>query len=77
MIFGPNFKKFKEAKDLIARGGAFTVKNKREFVSIVSRLLTDSEYLKTSGTIAGDYIKNNAGASELILRDLYQIPYKK
>ncbi len=77
VIFGPNFKKFKEAKDLIACGGAFTVKNKREFVSIVSRLLTDSEYLKTSGTIAGDYIKNNAGASELILRDLYQIPYKK
>ena len=35
VIFGPNFKKFKEAKDLIACGGAFTVKNKREFVSIV------------------------------------------
>ena len=77
VIFGPNFKKFKEAKELIACGGAFTVKDKSEFVSIASRLLTDSEYLKKSGTIAGNYIMDNAGASELILRDLYQIPYKK
>lgn len=72
VIFGPNFKKFKEAKDLIALGGGFTIKSSTDF-NLVLKNLSASNNLKSAGNIAGEYIINNAGASKKILTELYQI----
>ncbi len=71
VIFGPKYKKFKEAKDLISVGGAFTIKNNDEFVSVMDRLLTDNDALTQSGKNAGEYIRQNLGSTEKIYNDIF------
>ncbi|MCH5328980.1 MAG: 3-deoxy-D-manno-octulosonic acid transferase [Coprobacter sp.] len=75
VIFGPHFGKFKEARELLACGGAFTVKDESELVSVLSALLSDAEFLARSSRAAGDYIVKNAGASAAVLKDLYPVSY--
>ena len=61
VIFGPNYSKFKEAKDLITLGGAKSISNYIELAFAID-LLADFDQ-----TIATDYIKGNAGSSKTIL----------
>ena len=61
IIFGPNYSKFKEAKELIALGGAKSISNYIELAFAID-LLADFDQ-----TIATDYIKGNAGSSKTIL----------
>jgi 3-deoxy-D-manno-octulosonic-acid transferase len=70
VIFGPNYTKFKEARDLISVGGAFSVENKSSFKNKIEKLLNNDDLLNKSGHEAGHYVKNNAGGTERILRDL-------
>ncbi len=70
VLFGPNYGKFSEAKDLIACGGSFTVSNAEEFSSVMDRLLSDNEYLRRSGTIAEQYIQSHLGATRLIYNQI-------
>ena len=71
VIFGPNFKKFKEAKELIAVGGGFNISGNKDFVPLMDRFLKDEKFLSEAGNIAGQYIQNNSGASKKILKELY------
>lgn len=71
VIFGPKFDKFKEAKDLIARGGAFTFSDSEQFTSLLDSLVNNSDRLRQSGEIAGSYIKENLGATDLIFSDIF------
>jgi 3-deoxy-D-manno-octulosonic-acid transferase len=66
VIFGPNYHKFREARDLIAIGGAFSISNYIILEAQIDRLLKD----KTAGKIAGEYVKNNTGATDLIIKGL-------
>lgn len=66
VVFGPKYQKFKEARDLIALEGAFTVANGNEYAEILNRMLSDGDYLKRHGEIAGRYIKDNLGATQRI-----------
>ena len=58
VVFGPKYGKFKEARDLIALEGAFTVSGGDEYALVMNRLLSDGEYLKKHGEIAGGYIRH-------------------
>lgn len=71
VIFGPKFQKFKEAKDLIENGGAFTVANELEFEEVINKLVNDGVALKDAGEIAGRYIHGNIGATEKIFSDIF------
>jgi 3-deoxy-D-manno-octulosonic-acid transferase len=66
VIFGPNYNKFREAHDLIAAGGAFTISNAEEFNATMDRLLSDADHLRQSGEIAGTYIQQHLGATQFI-----------
>lgn len=66
VLFGPNYKKFKEARDLIKLEGAFSVADGEAFNRKMEQLLTDGEYLAQHGKIAGHYITRNLGATEKI-----------
>lgn len=70
VVFGPNYEKFKEAKELIANKGAHCIHNYEELNKLFNQFLADDKFLKTTGDIAGSYVFNNAGASEKILKDL-------
>lgn len=67
VIFGPNFRKFNEAKDLIAAGGAFSVNNDEELQQITNRLLTMPGFYQQSCTAAYNYVYANKGATQKIM----------
>ncbi|HEY4195590.1 MAG TPA: glycosyltransferase N-terminal domain-containing protein [Mucilaginibacter sp.] len=67
LIFGPNYQKFKEAKDLIALQVGFSISNENELKKAVAYLMEDEErYRAISGQIK-DYVKGNIGATEIIM----------
>ena len=72
VIFGPNYSKFSEAKDLIACGGGFTVSNATQFRAVMDRLLSDSSELHRAGSIAEHYIQSHLGATQLIYDQIKQ-----
>jgi 3-deoxy-D-manno-octulosonic-acid transferase len=67
VLFGPNYKKFHEALELIELGGAFSFKNYSSFEGIIERLLSDETIYKQSAEIAGKYVRRNTGATDKIL----------
>lgn len=71
VVFGPNYQKFKEARDLIALGGAFSVNDTTSTGDIFDRLLNDTRYRAAAGETAGKYIADNIGATDRIYRDLF------
>lgn len=70
VVFGPCHAKFKEASDLIACGGAFSIDSARAFASAMEPLLDEKVRCK-AGKAAGDYIAANIGASDIIMADLF------
>lgn len=68
VFFGPNYKKYREAKELLAAGGAFSVANAEELKSRLSTLLNDAAQLKTAGMNAQNYVQENTGATKKILQ---------
>jgi 3-deoxy-D-manno-octulosonic-acid transferase len=66
VIFGPNYQKFTEAKELIKLGGAFSVNDILEFEKTLI-LLSDEQVLKTASVISKMYVQGRVGATEKIL----------
>ena len=71
IVFGPKYGKFKEAKDLIALGGAFSVSNTAETSEVLTRLTTDESARGKAAEIAKDYIKQNIGATKIIFDHIF------
>ncbi len=67
VIFGPNNKKFQEAQDLKACGGGFEIKNYEDFCRLMDRLASDEAFLQESGSKAGHFVKDQAGATDKVL----------
>lgn len=68
VIFGPNNKKFREAQHLLEKKGGFEINDYEEFKSLMDRFQTDNSYLQQAGNATGDYVKNNSGALEKIMK---------
>lgn len=71
VIFGPNYHKFKEADDLIARGAGFSVEQLPD-VTRVFGALQQEESLKTAGDAARQYVLEHAGATIIIIKHLIE-----
>lgn len=67
VMFGPNYKRFKEACDLIDCQGGYCVKNKGEVAEKLDLWLGDEERLKVAGESAGKYVASMCGATEKIM----------
>ena len=67
VIFGPNNKKFQEAQGLKACGGGFEINNYDEFAALMQRFTSDEAFLKQSGSQAGHFVKDQAGATDKVL----------
>ena len=70
VIFGPNFKKFKEAEDLIQQGGAYSLKNTQGFQGLMDELINYPISRETSGERAEKYVLDNAGSKERVMNIL-------
>lgn len=71
VIFGPNFIKFREAHDLIATGGGFTIKNRTEFNKLMESFINEPELREKAGKEAKNYIFSNSGATNTILNHIF------
>ena len=59
VIFGPKYQKFKEARDLLQVGGAFSITDEKTFESKMEELSTYRDLLEAAGVAAGDFVKSN------------------
>jgi 3-deoxy-D-manno-octulosonic-acid transferase len=70
IVIGNQYKKFKEAIDLVALKGCISISNQKEFSSIFIKLHADENYRKTVGEKNKQYIQQNLGATRLIMNYL-------
>ena len=68
VLFGPNHHKFREALDLIACGGAFSITDASTLSARLDALLANPDARTAAGESAGAYIQQHSGATEQILR---------
>lgn len=70
VIFGPKYQKFKEARDLLQVGGAFSITDEKTFESKMEELSTYRDLLEAAGAAAGDFVKSNIGATNRIIASI-------
>lgn len=70
VIFGPNYQKFREARDLVALKGGFTVSDIKEFSQIATNLLTNLKFRKDCGETSRNYVLQNTGATEIVMNSI-------
>jgi len=71
VLFGPCHRKFKEAKELIACGGAMSLSSEDEFFFLMNNFLSYTELIRESGKKAGEYVVSNLGATNKIYEKLF------
>ena len=68
VVFGPKYKSFKEAVDLVGLQGAFSVRDEEELRSVFTRLMNDEAFFNQASQTCRDYLKSQVGATEIILK---------
>ncbi|WP_426585014.1 3-deoxy-D-manno-octulosonic acid transferase [Mucilaginibacter sp. R-33] len=68
VIFGPNYQKFNEAKELIAIKAGFSISNETELKDIVDTLVNDEPFYNITRKKVFNYVKENVGATEMIMK---------
>ena len=66
IIIGSNYDKFPEAARLRQLAGLFSVKNSEEFEEIMDKFISNPDFRKKSGMIAGHFINSNTGATRIL-----------
>jgi len=64
IVFGPNYQKFKEANELIELEGAKGISN---YLELETTILS---FIDFDSSISKNYIKNNAGATDIIINSI-------
>jgi len=73
VIFGPKYKKFKEAIDLIKKGGAFPVHNYEKLNTSLENLLKDPEKRAKASKTCTNFVEKNRGATDMIIKKIFKI----
>jgi 3-deoxy-D-manno-octulosonic-acid transferase len=66
VIFGPNYDKFKEAKDLIDIKGGFSISDEAELKVTLAYLTEDIQQYNQTCQKVKDYVQENTGATQTI-----------
>ena len=67
VIFGPNYEKFNEAKELVKIGGGFSIDDEEELSRVIVRFVNSTEELEKASKASAEYVQKNKGATEMIL----------
>ena len=70
VIFGPNNQKFMEAQGLKEAKGGFEIHGATDFNELMDKFCTDYGFLDKAGKKAGNYVRNNAGALDKIMKEV-------
>lgn len=72
IAFGPNYEKFKEARDLVTLGAARSVTTYEELRTWFIPLRDNEEFLQKTSRIAKDYTTRHQGATNIIVKTIFQ-----
>lgn len=67
VIFGPNYQKFKEAKDIITLKAGFSIANEAELKSAADALINDERFYAYAHEQIKLYVKQHTGATDQIV----------
>ncbi|MDB5118091.1 MAG: 3-deoxy-D-manno-octulosonic acid transferase, partial [Mucilaginibacter sp.] len=70
VIFGPNYAKFKEAKDLIELNAGFSVADEVELKKVAAQLINDDAFYLAASAKIRNYVEENVGATETIIKHI-------
>ena len=70
VVFGPKYKSFKEAVDLVHLGGAFSINGQDELNQIFDRLINDEAFYQKASETCRKYLKSQLGATDIILKKI-------
>lgn len=71
VAFGPNYQKFREARDLIAVGAARSISSAEELEAWFAPLATDGEALQKASSSARRYTEEQCGATDTIISNIF------
>ena len=71
VIFGPNYKKFKEAVDLVNEGGAFSISTREELLEILNTLIKEKNQCSVCSKICKNYVFKNTGSTQVIINKVF------
>jgi len=71
VIFGPNYKKFKEAVDLTSEGGSVSISDFGELRQALNNLIEDKNALKNASEICKNYVAKNVGSTKVIIKKVF------
>lgn len=72
VIFGPNYKKFQEAIDLIENKAGFSINNSQDFIDLADKFFSNDSVLKETSIASRNYVTQMKGATEALLNYLKQ-----
>jgi 3-deoxy-D-manno-octulosonic-acid transferase len=70
VVFGPNYKRFKEACDLLDLSSGFSITNFVELKSIFHTLLINENLTMKSGQSASNYVNQMRGGTDILLSQI-------
>ncbi|GAB3922548.1 3-deoxy-D-manno-octulosonic acid transferase [Mucilaginibacter myungsuensis] len=70
VIFGPNYERFKEARDLVAIGAGISIADEASFKQAADLFMTDDNYRQQAGEKARQYVADNNGATDRVVRQI-------
>lgn len=73
VLFGPNYKRFNEACDLIKVGAGFNINTYNDFKNVLDSLWTDLQAMAKAKEQADRYVKSMCGASDLIIKNTFKV----
>lgn len=71
VAFGPNYQKFKEARDLVTLGAARSVSDYEQLRTWFVPLRDNEEFLQKTSRIAKDYTTRHQGATDIIVKTIF------
>lgn len=66
VIFGPNYSRFKEARDLIALRAGFSIQDEAQLKGITETLIDDPAFFSGACKKSKDYVSSHTGATKMI-----------
>ena len=71
IAFGPNYSKFKEARDMVSLGAACSVTSAEELSAWFEPLRDNADHLAETSHISKEYTSKNQGATQIIFKSLF------
>lgn len=72
ILFGPNYSKYREARELIKTGAAISVATEEQLAGSLNKFAANNKHCLEAGRLAKDYTYENSGATEKTLRYLQE-----